>query len=454
MTTRLAATGLTCLACLACQLALAAGADPAEQVRKLEEKLDRSLQLIEALQRRVQQLEAANQEAKPAAPTEQANRIDALEQQVSEMSSGLALGQADSGVPLHGFADIGLRWSGENNAYFGKGNKGFRIGSMDLYLTPQFGDHVRMLIEPNIESDEAGNIGIDLERLQIGYVFNDRFTGWAGRFHTPYGYWNTAFHHGAQIQTSVLRPRFLDFEDKGGVLPAHTTGAWLTGATPTAGGRFGYDLFVGNSQRIRTDPSNLGSDSIVATGTLDMKMAGSGSANAIAGLNASFSPAAVAGLRLGVHAFGTNVAAVDSANKILAQTRLKVAGGYVVYTNDDWEVMSEYYRFDNRDITGDTGSHRSSAWYAQAARNWGLWTAYGRLEKAALDQGDSYFAYQTYGRSYSRGAIGLRYDLDPKAALKLEFSHTRQQDLVDRTTAMAVADDRYNLLLIQYAVRF
>jgi hypothetical protein len=48
----------------------------------------------------------------------------------------------------------------------------------------------------------------------------------------------------------------------------------------------------------------------------------------------------------------------------------------------------------------------------------------------------------------------LRYDLDPKAALKLEFNHTRQRDLVDRATGQAVADDSYNLLLVQYAVRF
>lgn len=450
----IAAAGLAWLLGLHSLPASAAGDDPAAHIRSLEEKLERSLQMIDALQRRVQQLEAADADAKKAPPPDQAAKLDALEQQVSQLSSGLALRQPDSGVPLHGFADIGLRYSGENNRYFGKGNKGFNVGSFDLYLTPRFGDHVRMLIEPNIEANAAGETNVDMERLQIGYVFNDYLTGWAGRFHTPYGYWNTAFHHGAQIQTSVLRPRFLEFEDRGGILPAHTTGAWFTGATPASAGKVGYDAFVGNSQRIKTDPANLGPDSIVPTGTLDTKMGGSGSANSVAGFNAWYTPARMGGLRVGLHGLGGTIAAVDAANSILAQTRVRVAGGYLAFADDDWEVMSEYYRFTNRDITGATGSHRSSAWYAQVGRNWGLWTPYGRFEKANLDQADSYFAYQTYGRSYTRGAVGLRYDIDPKAALKLELSRTAQRDLVDRATAIPVADDRYNMLLIQYAVRF
>ena len=234
---QLAAAGLVGLLSVLSLPARGADGDAAAQIKDLQNKLERSLQMMEALQQRVQQLEAGGAEARKgsasqAVAADQAGKIDALEKQVSDLSAGLALRQPDTGTPLHGFGDVGLRRSGENNRYFGKGNKGFNVSGLDLYITPQFGDRIRMLVEPNIEVDQSGDTGIDIERLQIGYVFSDQVTGWAGRFHTPLGYWNTAFHHGAQIQTSVLRPRFLEFEDKGGILPAHTTGATPVSQAP------------------------------------------------------------------------------------------------------------------------------------------------------------------------------------------------------------------------------
>jgi len=38
------------------------------------------------------------------------------------------------------------------------------------------------------------------------------------------------------------------------------------------------------------------------------------------------------------------------------------------------------------------------------------WTPFVRLEKAALNQADNYFAALATGRAYSRQALGLRYD--------------------------------------------
>ena len=43
---------------------------------------------------------------------------------------------------------------------------------------------------------------IELERLIIRYDLNDYFKVSFGRYHTPINYWNTAYHHGAWLQTS------------------------------------------------------------------------------------------------------------------------------------------------------------------------------------------------------------------------------------------------------------
>jgi hypothetical protein len=129
-------------------------------------------------------------------------------------------------------------------------------------------------------------------------------------------------------------------------------------------------------------------------------------------------------------------------------------GGYGVYTSDQWEAMGEYYRFNDRDLAIASGGQHSTTWYGQIGYSTGLFTPYVRLEKATLNQQDPYFAFQVNGRSYDRVSLGLRYELDPRAAVKLELNRTRKRDLADAATGAAVGDDRYAEALMQYSVRF
>lgn len=423
--------------------ALAADAASDARIKELEKKLEKSIQMIEALQAKVDNLESTKTQtaaASTTATTEQSAKIDALEKQVAQLGSGISNRSGnDTGVPLHGFMDVGLRRSGENNALYGRGNKGFTVGGFDLYLTPQFGNNVRALLEAFFEVDNAGDVNVDLERAQLGYVFNDALTFWGGRFHTPYGYWNTAFHHGSQIQTSILRPRFLDFEDKGGILPAHTTGAWATGTFNLASAKLGYDAYVGNAPRLRLNGTG--------PGTLNMEMSGTSGNRTDAGFNLWVTPKALSALRVGLHGLGGTIR--DDAATNSTATRLAMLGGYATYIDDNWEVLAEYYHFRNRDLSGNSGTHNSSAWYGQVGYNIGQWTPFARYEQTSLSQADNYFAMQENGRSYKRGTIGLRYDVNATSALKLELNRTRKEQL-----GSGIADDQYNEAYIQYSVRF
>ena len=47
---------------------------------------------------------------------------------------------------------------------------------------------------------------VDIERLWVGYTFDDLLIARAGRFHTALGYWNTEYHHGKHLFLSVDRP--------------------------------------------------------------------------------------------------------------------------------------------------------------------------------------------------------------------------------------------------------
>jgi hypothetical protein len=440
----------------ACAL-LAALAGPAhsqsdaDRIRNLEK-------LVEQLTQKISQIEQASAGAREAQAkvAQQAAKIEAIEKNVSDIGGSLSNRSAGDGLPVHGFADVGLVKNGERNPTF-TGRKGAALGTFSLYLAPQFTDRARGLVELAFEADRNGGIATDLERLQLGYLFNDAAIGWLGRFHTPYGYWNTAFHHGLQIQTSTMRPRFLDFEDKGGILPAHTTGVWLNGTFPTATGKLGYDLYAGNAPQINgtgtgtalatAHPAGFSSavnaGTYAGTGTLSMRQSGSTAGRTSSGFNAWIEPGAVDGLRLGLHGLRGEVID-DFANSTL----LKMLGGYYAYSTEKWEALGEYYRFRNQDRSGATGTHASWAGYMQLGYTVGKWTPFARVERARLDQTDNYFGVQESGRSYDRWAMGLRYELDPRAALKTEFTSTRKRDLGPGVT------DKYPELRVQYAIGF
>ena len=422
---------------LAAAIVIAFAATPShaqsERIAELERKLEQTLQQLDKLTQRIQQVEsgAAARAAATgaAAPPELAAKVQQLEQEVGAMATRPG---DDHGLALHGFADVGL-------AGGSKGRKvGGNVGSLDFYLTPAFGDRVKSLLELNFEVGTEGSVAGDLERLQVGYTVADELTVWLGRFHTPLGYWNTAFHHGAQIQSSILRPMFLDFEDRGGILPAHTVGLWGTGAAKLAGGRLGYDVYAGNAPTITgADASSPGS------AALDPGLNGAAHRSATFGANLNYGfGGALQGLTLGAHALTSKVAdSLATPN----ETRLGVYGGWLSYLEHDWEVLGEWYSFRNRDLSGPSGTHTSQAGYLQVGRTLGSLTPFARYERASFDQSDNYFAQLQGGQSYKRVALGARYEMNPAVALKLEATRT---SLTDRETGS------YSEVRAQWAVRF
>ena len=370
------------------------------------------------------------------------DKLNALQNEVTQMAGGMDRhSSSGDGLPLHGFMDVGFGMNSQGDPVANP--KGFYVGALSFYLSPHFGDHVKALVEPNFEVTPEGIINTDLERLQIGYTVNDAATVWGGRFHTPYGYWNTAFHHGAQMQTAVLRPRFLDFEDKGGILPAHMVGIWSTGKFKSGGGRLTYDAFVGNGPKITG-----GGTTAQPLGTLDPNIAGDNDHSAMVGLNVGYEfSGSMDGLRLAVHGMSGN-ADTYTATPTFNKTGLKMIGGSAVYLSSEWEVMSEYYRFNNKDKSGTTGAHKSWASYLQAGKSFNDLTPYVRVERTVLDQQDNYFSTQASGQSYARQALGLRYNVNQNTALKFELLNSNFKPDAGRAAL------GYRSLFAQYAIGF
>jgi hypothetical protein len=426
-----------------------AGQTEKERIAELEKKLDKSMALIEQLSSRLHQLESSKptpqavtatikEETRQAVETSAA-RIATQEAQIVQLERSLlqvaesTAKRGDLGLPLHGFLDVGYAHSSQDL----NGRKsGFVLGNLDLYLTPQFGDRVKSIVEMAFEYNEKGDaVGTDLERLQIGYTFSDALTLWAGRVHTPYGYWNTAYHHGGQLQPSILRPRMVAFEDQGGILPSHSVGMMASGSARMANGRLSYDFIVGNGSRITGDAGDK---------SLDYNAGKDDNSDKAVGANVRYAfNGELDGVTVGLHALTEQINEETTPNK----TRMNMMGGYLVLDRNNWEVIGEYYKFNNKDLSGTTGSHSSWAGFVHAgyAIN-DFWTPYLRIEKASLDQRDNYFLAQVSGRSYNRQVGGIRYNLNNSAALKFELNQT--------TETVPAGDNKFNEARLQFAVRF
>jgi hypothetical protein len=432
----------------------------AQRIADLEHKLQNALTTISKLSDKVETLDARKSTTPNGfalqdidtthAPidsktvTQQNSNIESLQQQVKQLSSA----SSSKIVPfdwLHGFADVGGGYSSK-----GKNPSGFGVGSLDLYIAPKMPGQVRTLAELLFEYDELGEMALDLERVQLGYAFNDKLTVSLGRFHTPFGYWQTAYHHGQQIQPSLLRPRFIDFEDKGGILPSHTTGVWGTGGIPMPGGKLTYDIYGGNTPRLMPN-DKIGNGKL---GSLDSNIAGFSNQSLSAGgkLSYAFSGGVFDGLDVGINGMHSQVQImgdhnIDPLARSTAKTNMSMAGGYAYYNNYNWEIISEVYGFMNYDPS-TKATYDSWAGFVHAGYAIDKWMPYARVERADTNQKDVYFNSMAMGYAYSREAAGVRYDVNTQSSLKLELNYTQPQSTVSETL-----NDSWESR-IQYAVRF
>jgi hypothetical protein len=100
----------------------------------------------------------------------------------------------------------------------------FALGTLSFLVTGELERHFVSTAEFALEYDDRTNqVGVDIERHHVGWL-GEHFFVYAGRVHTAFGYWNNAYHHGKWLQPNMERPRWIAFEDSGGLLPIHTIG--------------------------------------------------------------------------------------------------------------------------------------------------------------------------------------------------------------------------------------
>ena len=144
----------------------AAGSE-ADRIAELERQLARMYERLQVLETQVGRTAAVSVEPAPApAAAGGWGGVTPLKDP-----------QVAAGLPIHAFVDAGYARDSRDPT----GRKGgFAIGNVDLYFTPSWGDRVKSIVELVFEPNARGEMLVDLERVQLGYTFDDRLTGWTG----------------------------------------------------------------------------------------------------------------------------------------------------------------------------------------------------------------------------------------------------------------------------------
>jgi len=258
----------------------------------------------------------------------------------------------------------------------------------------------------------------DLERLQIGWRAGDETMLWLGRFHQPGTVWNTTYHHGQYMQTSITRPVFEQWEDDGGFLPAHSTGLMLQSGHGLNGqGALEYALSIGTGQIF--NGTELVPFDLVDPEADDYELAYA--------FQLAYLPASLGNDKLGVLGDHNIIEVEDRGATGLSQIVETKLGIYADWSWGRWRVLPTVYRVEARlEGPGPDQTDSFYAIYVQAEYAFDQrWTAYARAEEVT-DTDSAYLELFPEVVS-NRQVLGLRWDLAAKHALTLEFTETDER---------------------------
>jgi hypothetical protein len=301
-------------------------------------------------------------------------------------------------LQIRGFGDADFASTDQKGT-----NSGFYLGQLDLHfasaLSPKISYFAEITMNPH-----PNEYTIEVERSIIRYDYDDYFKISFGRFHTPIGYWNTAFHHGAWLETTVDRPFMVKVG--GTFTPLHLVGALAEGHIPSGGLGLQYNVGIGNG---RGDLIGRPGDS------------GDNNNNRAWVVKVFARPAKVYGLEVGGSVYRDKITLPTGP-----EYREWITSAYLVWTKGAPEFLTEFDNVNHRNILTNQNSN-SDAFYAQFAYRlpWfeKSWKPYYRFEYTHMPLSEQVFAYQPQMESI----VGIRYDISSFAAFKMEYRFLNSQ---------------------------
>src|SRR5437867_1325100 len=381
------------------------------QIEEPEPSVQSLLERIQRLEKRIGELEdhqrtqaAVGAESSGPAVVESGNtQSGTVPEQPPEHQHApntTAVREAERHYPslqIRGFGDVDFSATDQKGSV-----SGFNLGQFVLHFASPLSEKVSYFGELSFTSQPAA-YEVQVERSIIRYDYNDYFKISFGKYHTPISYWNTAFHHGAWLQTTVSRPEMVQIG--GTFIPVHFVGLLAEGNIPSGGLGLGYNVGLGN-----------GRSSILS------KAGDSGDVNDNRAWVATVfaRPTRIYGLQFGASVY------CDKLTPQLGQNFDEtITSAHLVYTKEHPEFLSEFANSHHREVlTGRT--FNSQAFYVQLAYRlpWQdeKWKPYYRFEYIHKPESDPVFT----GVSDLVGStLGVRYDITNYAAFKGEYRSTR-----------------------------
>ena len=295
--------------------------------------------------------------------------------------------------------------------------EGFRMGQMVGHVIADLTDRFTFFGEVSLTGKkENDGYSVEVERALVRYDFADEFKISVGRFHTPIGYWNAAFHHGSWLQTSVARPEMIKFGSR--FIPTHFVGVIAEGGLPSSSLGLGYKVGIGNGR----------AENIARAGD-----AGDINDHRAWVARVQSRPISIVGLEIGATFYSDQLLAPD-----LTDTRERIYAVHAAFDRDAPEILAEYAHVTHDPVSGSGSFPGSDGWYVQFGyRLWGALRSvkpYVRVEQVIIPENEEIFA--PLNLNYDGVVVGIRYDPGVFLALRLEYRRETFEGLAEATNSL------------------
>jgi len=329
------------------------------------------------------------------------------------------------------------------------GKKDVSSGQQGLHLMAALSDRISGFAEFSLTFKES-DVHTDVERMIVRYDFSDYLKLSLGRYHTPIGFWNATYHHGAWLQTTIDRPTLMKFGSQ--IVPIHFEGILAEGNLPINDFNLGYRVGTGTGihNNITVD------DNAGHHGETDGD-------NAFT-LQLYTRPSFIPGFEYGLSYYTDTVNIESEADHeddheeehvdehaedleldfhgIDRDIKQKTAAIHFALEQDSIEIISELVYWEHEYDIGPKITNYGSGFYIQAAHQmegrFEAFKPYVRLDKINADHDDILFAKD---QSFESVTLGVRYDFTHSAALKVEYRNEQSGD-----------KERLNSLVLQLSI--
>ena len=308
-------------------------------------------------------------------------------------------------VQFRGFADINFAATDNHKSDDGQSADGFNLGNIVGHVSSSLGGKFSFYSEITV-TNRNNAFNVDIARAILRYDYNDRFKISVGRYHAPIGYWNTAFHRGLWLQTSIFRP---DLVKEEWFQPDHFVGIVAEGSLiPKAG--LGYIVGYGNGRELDLRAQGLQAADVFG----NTENVGHHRAEV---LRLFARPPQVSGVEFGGAVYHDELASTGTTG-----VPELIASAYLAITRESPELIAEFSNLRHRYFGID---YDSQAYYVQFGYRLPAeprCKPYVRYEKADAPDDEPV----TGALTNSKATAGLRFELTDFATLKVEYGQRRR----------------------------